>query len=72
MSNRREFVGLFGGVIEKAGEGFIIAMTGMICEGRWCDEEEGLVSISRMMLSFPFICLKVKVYCENHCDHLNR
>ena len=50
MSNRKEFAGLFGGVEEKDGEGFIIAMTGIICEG----EEEGMVSISRMMLSFPF------------------
>ena len=51
---------------EEDDEGFIIAMTGMIwgCEG-------GLVSISGMIFSLPFICRKVKKYCENHCDHLN-
>ena len=69
MSNRKEFARLFGGVEEEDGEGFIIAMIGIICEG----EEWGLISISGMMLSFLFTCLKVKVkvYCENHCDHIN-
>ena len=38
MSNKTKFTGLFGGVKEEAGEGFIIAMIGMIYEGRWCEE----------------------------------
>ena len=67
---RGGFAGLFGGVEEENDdEGFIIAMTEMIFEEGWC--EGGLVSISGIMLFLPFICLKVKVYCENHCDHLN-
>ena len=59
-------MGGFVRVEKEDDEGFIIAMTGMIfgCEG-------GLVSILGMMLSLPFIFLKVKVYCENHCDHFN-
>ena len=51
--------GLFGGVEEEDNdEGFIMAITGMM-EGRWCEregfEEGGLVSISGMMFSLPFI-----------------
>ena len=49
-------------------EGFIIAITGM----NWVKGfEGGLVSISGMRFSLSFICLKVKEYYENHCDHLN-
>ena len=58
---------LFGGVEdEDDDEGFIIAIIGMV----WgC--ESGLVSISGMRFSLSFIYLKVKEYCENHCDHLS-
>ena len=71
ISNMREFTGLFGGVEEKEGsfEEFIMAMTRMTWKRRWW--EEVLDSILRTMLSFPFTCLKMKEYCENHYDHLN-
>ena len=56
------------GIEEEDGaddKGFIIAIIGM--KGF----EGGLVSISGMRFFLPFICLKVKEYCENHYDHLS-
>ena len=65
ISIKKVFKGFFEGVEEDEAEdeGFIITITGMIgVEGF----EGGLVSISRMRFSLPFICLKMKEYCENH------
>ena len=69
MSIKKVFEGMFGEVMEEDeadDEGFIIA--GII----WVKGfEGGLVNISGMRFSLPFICLKVKEYYENHCDHLS-
>ena len=57
-------------VDEVEDEDFIMAMIRMMEGGFEMKDfesfEGGLVSMSGIRLSLPFICLKVKVYCENH------